>query len=81
MAQGFTNLWRLYHTVQGNWRIAITKAHEKYGPVVRIGPNVLDVDYPSMLKTIFNVKAEWRKVGHSGFTPSSHHQTANLCVW
>ncbi|KAK3368682.1 cytochrome P450 [Podospora didyma] len=57
----YTNLWRLYHTMQGSWHLVIDQAHKKYGPVVRIGPNVLDVDYPSMLKTIFNVKAEWRK--------------------
>jgi hypothetical protein len=30
--------------------------------VVRIGPNVLDLDSPEVMKTVFNTKGDWKKV-------------------
>ena len=36
--------------------------HKKYGPIVRIGPNVLDLDLPELTKTIYNIKGDWVKV-------------------
>ena len=36
--------------------------HEKYGPVVRIGPNVLSLDYPELIPTIYDTKGTYRKV-------------------
>lgn len=38
------------------------KLHDKYGPVVRMGPNYLDVDYASLIKTCFDTQGVWRKV-------------------
>ncbi|KAK4163835.1 cytochrome P450 [Cladorrhinum sp. PSN259] len=60
---GFTNLWRLYHIRQGSFHLLTEALHKKYGPVVRIAPNVLDVDYPELLKLTFGTKGEWRKTG------------------
>ncbi|KAK0717508.1 cytochrome protein [Lasiosphaeria miniovina] len=57
----FTNLWRLYHVSRGSFHHVLVRAHEKYGPVVRIGPNVLDIDYPDLNKTVFNTKGDWKK--------------------
>ncbi|KAK3356708.1 cytochrome P450 [Lasiosphaeria hispida] len=57
----FTNLWRLYHITRGNFHQDVIRLHKKYGPVVRIGPNVLDVDDPALLKTVFNIKGDWKK--------------------
>ena len=37
--------------------------HEKYGPVVCIGPNVLSLNYPELIKIIYNTKENYRKVG------------------
>ncbi|KAK5991528.1 Cytochrome P450 monooxygenase [Cladobotryum mycophilum] len=40
-----TNLWKAYHMYSRSLPEALLKAHEKYGPVIRIGPN--DVDFQS----------------------------------
>lgn len=34
-----TSLWKVYHVYRRDLAFAIQKAHEKYGPVIRIGPN------------------------------------------
>jgi hypothetical protein len=43
--------------------LTIKKLHEKYGPVVRIGPNLLDLDYPELIKILYGTDCKWRKVG------------------
>ncbi|KAK3940293.1 Pisatin demethylase [Diplogelasinospora grovesii] len=58
---GWTNLWRLYIVQTGDYQNIIKKLHEKYGPVVRIGPNLLDLDYPEVIKTIYSTDGKWRK--------------------
>ncbi|KAK3688246.1 cytochrome P450 [Podospora appendiculata] len=59
---GWTNLWRLVLSLRGrNYPMTMRKLHEKYGPVVRIGPNLLDLDYPELIKTIFSTDDRWRK--------------------
>ncbi|KAH8820178.1 cytochrome P450 [Xylogone sp. PMI_703] len=40
-----THLWKAYHMYKRDLHQVILKAHEKYGPVVRIGPN--DVNFQS----------------------------------
>ncbi|KAK4223066.1 cytochrome P450 [Podospora fimiseda] len=60
---GFTNLWRVYYIRQKKFHLVTEELHKKYGPVVRIGPNVLDVDYPELMKVVFGVKGEWKKTG------------------
>jgi hypothetical protein len=42
--------------------MVIQELHKKYGPVVRIGPNVLDLDIPELIKTIYNIKSDYLKV-------------------
>ncbi|GAB1319663.1 hypothetical protein MFIFM68171_09873 [Madurella fahalii] len=60
----FTNLWRLYYISRGSFQHDLARLHKKYGPVVRIGPNVLDVDDPALLKTVFGTKGDWKKTGY-----------------
>lgn len=47
---------------QGKYHVVIHELHKKYGPVVRIGPNVLDLDIPELVKTIYNIKSGYLKV-------------------
>jgi hypothetical protein len=47
---------------QGSYHIKIKELHEKYGPVVRIGPNTLDLDIPELAKTIYGTDGKWKKV-------------------
>ncbi|KAJ5375837.1 hypothetical protein N7517_007843 [Penicillium concentricum] len=58
---GWTNLWRMLHVRQGNYHMVIQELHKKYGTVVRIGPNVLDLDIPELIKTIYNIKSDYLK--------------------
>ncbi|KAI1861857.1 hypothetical protein JX265_009360 [Neoarthrinium moseri] len=50
----YTNLWRLYQVTRGDSHLRWEALHRKYGPVVRVGPNLLDLDHPSLVKTIYN---------------------------
>ncbi|KAK3294499.1 cytochrome P450 [Chaetomium fimeti] len=58
---GFTNLWRVAQVQSGSYHLRMKKLHEQYGPVVRIGPNLLDLDYPELIKTIYTTDGKWRK--------------------
>ncbi|KAH8433934.1 cytochrome P450 [Aspergillus melleus] len=58
---GWTNLWRMFYVRQGQSQRVIQELHKKYGPVVRIAPNVLDLDIPDLIKTIYNTKANYVK--------------------
>ncbi|ETS74955.1 hypothetical protein PFICI_13439 [Pestalotiopsis fici W106-1] len=57
----WTNLWRLYHVSTGNSHQVFHDLHKKYGPIVRLGPNLLDLDYPELIKTIYNIQGNWKK--------------------
>ena len=43
--------------------------HEKYGPIVRIGPNLLDLDFPELSRVIYNTDGKWVKVSSTSFPP------------
>lgn len=36
--------------------------HKRYGPVVRMSPNYLDLDYPSLISTCLDSHGVWKKV-------------------
>ncbi|KAJ5611906.1 hypothetical protein N7528_009011 [Penicillium herquei] len=58
---GWTNLWRMFHVRRGKYHFVMHELHKKYGPVVRIAPNVLDLDIPELIKTIYNTKENYIK--------------------
>ncbi|KEF58091.1 uncharacterized protein A1O9_06014 [Exophiala aquamarina CBS 119918] len=57
----FTNLWRLHQVWTQKYQWNIKRLHDQYGPVVRIGPNLLDLDYPELIKTLYSTDGKWRK--------------------
>ncbi|EWG52238.1 hypothetical protein FVEG_11028 [Fusarium verticillioides 7600] len=57
----WTNVWRLYQVRSQKYQWTIQELHKKYGPVVRIGPNLLDLDYPELIKTIYGTDNRWLK--------------------
>lgn len=59
---GYTNLWRLLLVRRGDYHIQIKKLHEIYGPILRIGPNTLDLDIPELAKVLYSTDGKWRKV-------------------
>ncbi|KAL8388159.1 hypothetical protein RB595_009416 [Gaeumannomyces hyphopodioides] len=66
----WTDLWRFYHTLRGDIHLVNKRMHEKYGPVVRTGPNNLDLDLPELIKTIYTTDGRWRKTGF--YPPASN---------
>lgn len=61
----WTNFYRMWYAYKGNIHDVSKRLHEKYGPVVRMAPNYLDVDHSSLIKTCFDVQGVWQKVSHS----------------
>jgi hypothetical protein len=51
----------MYHVTQGKSQVVLHELHKKYGPVVRIAPNIVDLDLPELIKTIYNTKGDYRK--------------------
>ncbi|KAK8088430.1 hypothetical protein PG997_003391 [Apiospora hydei] len=58
---GWTNVWRFCLALSGQHAPTIKKLHEKYGPVVRTGPNLLELDIPSLIRTVYNTDGKWKK--------------------
>jgi cytochrome P450 len=57
----FTNLWRFIDACKGHHERTMIQLHEKYGPVVRIGPNVVSVADPAAIEAILGLKANLDK--------------------
>ncbi|XEV03397.1 hypothetical protein FSHL1_008684 [Fusarium sambucinum] len=66
----FTRLWYLYQASTGDSHLVLERLHKKYGPIIRITPDIIDVDIPEIIKTIFNTKGDWLK------TPFYHGSSA-----
>lgn len=55
----------MYYAYDGSMHTVTERMHRKYGPVVRMAPNFLDLDYDScagLIKTCFDTKGVWQKV-------------------
>jgi hypothetical protein len=48
-----TNWWKIYHTYHLDLHEVVLRLHEKYGPVIRIGPNDLHFWNPEALPAIY----------------------------
>ncbi|KAK8036374.1 hypothetical protein PG991_001511 [Apiospora marii] len=66
----WSNLWRFYHTLRGDMHLVNLRAHRKYGPVVRTGPNNLDLDLPGLVRTVYSSDGRWSKTDF--YTPASN---------
>lgn len=51
----FSNLWLVYHIRQGHMHRKIIEVHEKYGPLVRLGPHEISTADIDSLKSIYGV--------------------------
>ena len=67
---GWSNIWRFWLVSTWKYQWKMKELHEKYGPVVRIGPNLLDLDYPELIKTLYSTSGKYTKV--SGRYPSAY---------
>lgn len=58
----FTNLWRLWHAYRNSYREPMIHMHEKYGDIVRMGPNVLSFSQPQAIRDIYGPGKQFKKV-------------------
>lgn len=58
----FTNLWRFFDVWGGRSELTLRMLHQKYGSAVRIGPNVVSLSDPRLIKTIYSTRGEYLKV-------------------
>lgn len=56
-----TDIYLTYYAYRGSRHLAFHRAHETYGPYVRIGPNTLSVNTNTALKTIYGFRSNVRK--------------------
>ena len=64
-ASGYSNIWRLWVNFKQNAQVTHIDLHEKYGSVVRMGPNIVSVNDPAAVKEAFRLRDPWLKVSQS----------------
>ncbi|KAM0541732.1 hypothetical protein ACHAPJ_013137 [Fusarium lateritium] len=69
---GYTGLWRFFDVYQRRPELTHIALHEKYGSVVRLGPNTVSISDPAALQTIYGLNSGYTK---SDFYPVQ--QTVN----
>lgn len=57
-----TGLWRTRVSWRGDYHKVIRKLHDKYGPYVRIGPNVVSIGDPGVFSSIYGITGGYNKV-------------------
>jgi hypothetical protein len=57
-----TNNWRLIDVRTRNTHITFRKLHNKYGKIVRVGPNVLSFGDPAAVQDIYGLNKGYTKV-------------------
>ena len=59
----YTDLWRVLKVHQGDMHNVYIELHQKYGSLVRVGPNCISISGPEALAAIYNISEKLPKVG------------------
>lgn len=59
---GWTNWWRFYDAYNRHTEQTHIRLHQKYGDIVRLGPNVIAIADPKAIKTIYGLNKGMTKV-------------------
>lgn len=51
----FTRLFMLFRAAEGHADKLYPELHHKYGSIVRVGPNKVDISDPDMIPVIYNI--------------------------
>ncbi|PVH97042.1 cytochrome P450 [Periconia macrospinosa] len=57
----WTRLWIVRHSRRGDMHRVMIHLHEKYGSLVRTGPNEISVAEPNVIRTIYGAGTKFRK--------------------
>lgn len=69
-----TDLDQLWHSYRGDRHLELWRLHQRYGPIVRFGPNSLSFNSATSLKEVYGFKANVRK---AQFYDAFVHPAAN----
>lgn len=58
----FTDAWRFCSVARGKCQLSLRALHDRYGDVVRLGPNCLSFSSPEALKDIYGLNVRLTKV-------------------
>lgn len=58
----FTQLYRVYRLWSGQAPAVYLELHEKYGPIVRTGPNAVSIADPMAVPAIYGISSNFLKV-------------------
>ncbi|GJC78608.1 cytochrome P450 monooxygenase gsfF [Colletotrichum liriopes] len=56
-----TSSWRLSLVLRGKAHERYRKLHEKYGPIVRTAPNVVDISDPAAISVVYGINSKFLK--------------------
>jgi hypothetical protein len=57
-----TDLWRLVTVTKGSSHEVDLELHRRYGPLVRLAPNLISVADPAEIPTIYGISSKFYKV-------------------
>lgn len=72
----FTNLFYLNRVRHGHFHHENKALHREYGPVLRLGEDLVSIDDPSALKTIYGSKCFYRDSSRL-----LNYLTSNMAMW
>jgi hypothetical protein len=58
----YSDLWRLLKVHQGDMHNVYLELHQKYGSLVRVGPNCVSISSPEALAAVYNISEKLPKV-------------------
>ena len=70
----YTDLWRLLKVHQGDMHNVYLELHQKYGSLVRVGPNCVSISDPEALAAVHNISDKLPKV----WEPSASHRALDV---
>lgn len=57
----FTKLWYFSRVARGSFEVENIELHQRYGPVVRLGPNMYSIDDPEVIKAVYGISSKFPK--------------------
>ncbi|OAA67679.1 Cytochrome P450 [Cordyceps fumosorosea ARSEF 2679] len=69
----FTRLWYLFRVVRGHFEDENIALHRRYGPIVRLAPNMFSIDTPEAVSAVYSVGSKMPK---SAWYDGWQHPTA-----
>lgn len=75
-----TQLWLFQRLYNGRPRVDQHDLHQKFGPVVRIGPNEVSIADTASIGIIYGAKQPWLKGKSYSFTASGGASTAEVAL-